>query len=89
MKTHLLALGLLYSAGRFDKPAQSAAESELLEKLNDEQDSAAALETVLKTPDKFSALVLYFSAGVAFSEKRLEDSGFLSAAGQLRRTIRR
>src|SRR5438045_5150266 len=43
-----------------------------------------ALETVLKTPEQCSTDVLYAGAGVAFKQKRLEDSAFLLYAGQLR-----
>jgi hypothetical protein len=60
------------------------AEKDLYEKLAKDPDQVGALETVLKTPDKFSALILYTGAGVAFKEKRLEDSAFLFYAAQLR-----
>jgi hypothetical protein len=62
--------------------SQSPAEKVLYEKL--EKGEAEALEPVLKTPGEYSALILYVGAGVAFKEKRLEDSAFLFYAGQLR-----
>jgi hypothetical protein len=61
-----------------------SAENELYEKLIKGSNRVAALETVLKTPDRFSALILYMSANVAFRTNRLEDSAFLFYAGQLR-----
>jgi hypothetical protein len=39
--------------------------------------SVMALDRVLKTPEDFSAGILYAACGVAFREKRLEDAGFL------------
>lgn len=63
--------------------AQTPAELDLLEKLNG-PDHVEALETVLKTPDEYSAPILFFGAAAALAEKRLEDSGFLFYAGQLR-----
>jgi len=64
--------------------SQSPAEKDLYEKLAEGPDKAKALETVLKAPDQFSALILYFGAGVALKEKRLEDSAFLLYAARLR-----
>lgn len=64
--------------------SQSPAEEDLYEKLVKGAEQVKALETVLKAPDEYSALILYVGAGVAFKEKRLEDSGFLFYAGQLR-----
>src|SRR5882672_9926189 len=60
----------------------TGAEGNLSEKLL--KGDVKALETVLKTPDQYSADVLYAGAGVAFKQKRLEDSAFLFYAGQLR-----
>lgn len=64
--------------------SQSLAEKDLYEKLAEGPDRAKALETVLKAPDQFSALILYLGADAAFKEKRLEDSAFLFYAGRLR-----
>jgi hypothetical protein len=64
--------------------SQSPAEKYLYEKLTEGPDKAKALETVLKSPDQFSALILFFGADVALKEKRLEDSAFLFYAGRLR-----
>jgi hypothetical protein len=64
--------------------SQSPAEKDLYEKLAEGPDKAKALETVLKAPDQFSALILYFGADVALKEKRLEDSAFLLYAARLR-----
>jgi len=64
--------------------AQSPAEKDLYEKLAEGPGQVKALETVLKAPDQFSALILYLGANVAFKENRLEDSAFLFYAGQLR-----
>ena len=83
MKSYIIAfcsLILLASVGF----SQSPAEADLLEKLVEGPDKAKALETVLKAPDQFSVLILYFGADVALKEKRLEDSAFLFYAGRLR-----
>jgi len=64
--------------------SQSPAEKDLYEKLAEGPDKAKALETVLKAPDQFSALILYLGAEVALKEKRLEDSAFLLYAARLR-----
>jgi hypothetical protein len=83
MKTRLLAfalLGILCSVAF----SQSAVETVLYEKLTRGRESVKALEIVLKTPDEHSTLILYTGAGVAFKEKRLEDSAFLFYAAQLR-----
>jgi hypothetical protein len=64
--------------------SQSPAEKDLCEKLAEGPDQAKALDTVLKTPDQFSALVLFLGANEALKEKRIEDSAFLFYAGQLR-----
>ena len=69
------------AAGNWDG-GESPAEVGLLGKLVTGQ--VEALETVLKTPDEYSAPFLFTGAGVAFLEKRLEDSAFLFYAGQLR-----
>ena len=61
---------------------QSPPEMGLYEKLT--QGDVEALETILKTPDEYSTVILFLGAGVAFTEKKLEDSGFLFYAGQLR-----
>lgn len=60
--------------------AQSRSEEALYSQLitNDVASvSIAALDRVLKTPEDFSAGILYVACGVAFREKRLEDAGFL------------
>lgn len=83
MKSYIVAFFsviLLASVGF----SQSPAEKDLYEMLAEGPDQAKALEAVLKAPDQFSALILYLGAGVALKEKRLEDSGFLFYAGQLR-----
>jgi hypothetical protein len=51
--------------------SQPSAGKDLYEKLAKGPDQVKALETVLKTPDEYSADVLYAGAGVAFKEKRL------------------
>jgi hypothetical protein len=79
--TPLAILGICCSVGF----SQSPAETELYEKLCKEgPDSVAALEAVLTNPEEHSAFILFQAALVAFGEKRLEDSGFLFYAGQLR-----
>jgi len=40
-------------------------------------DAVKALEIVLEKPDEYSTVILYHGSGVAFKEKRLEDSAFL------------
>jgi hypothetical protein len=47
--------------------------------------STSALNRVLKTPENFTAVILYAAGGLAFREKRLEDAGFLFYVAQLRR----
>jgi hypothetical protein len=64
--------------------SQSPAERTLAEKLMEGPESVKALDTVLRKSDELPALTLYYAAGVAFKEKRLEDSGFLLYAAQLR-----
>src|SRR5437868_4715222 len=83
MKNCLIAFGLLGILSTVGL-AQSAAEKELFEKLSKGPEKVKALEAVLKKPDEYSSIVLYFGANVAFKEKRLEDSAFLFYAGQLR-----
>lgn len=83
MKSYVIifcSLILLASVGF----SQSPAEEEFYKKLSEGPDKANALETVLKAPDRYSALILYLGADVALKEKRLEDSAFLFYAGQLR-----
>lgn len=54
--------------------AQSETEGELYEKLvKDDPGSNEALETVLRKPDEYSALVLYGGSLAAFKEKWLAD----------------
>jgi hypothetical protein len=83
MKKNLLIFGLYISLCT-NAIAQPISEDYLYKKLTMERDSAQALESVLKTPDQYSARILYTSAGVAFKENHLEDSGFLYYAAQLR-----
>jgi len=64
--------------------AQSPAAMDLYGQLLTSSDRVEALETVLKTPDEYSAVILFLGAGVAFGGERLEDSAFLFYAGQLR-----
>jgi hypothetical protein len=64
--------------------AQSEAEFELYEKLLKGPGSIEAFETVVKRPDAYSGLVLYAASAVALKEERIEDSGFLFYAAQLR-----
>lgn len=83
MRLCLLAIGLL---AVFATPgfSQSRGEMELYEKLTASPQAAQGLETVLKQPGGYSATILFVSSGVAFKEKRLEDSAFLFYAAQLR-----
>jgi hypothetical protein len=69
--------------------SQSPAEKDLFEQLAEGPNQAKALETVLKAPDQFSSIILYFGASAALKEKRLEDSAFLFYAGQLRKRFDR
>jgi hypothetical protein len=70
-------------------PAQGPAEKELYEQLMNGPDRAKAMETVLKNPENYSPVMLHASAMVALTEKRLEGSGFLFYAGQLRARFER
>ena len=63
--------------------SQSPAEKDLFNELTG-PNSAKPLETVLKAPEEYSAVILFLGAGTAFKEKRLEDSAFLFYAAQLR-----
>lgn len=64
--------------------SQSPAEKDLFEKLVKGPNQVEALDTLLKAPEGYSPLLLFFGANVAFKEKRLEDSAFLFYAGKLR-----
>ncbi|NQT14590.1 MAG: hypothetical protein HQ582_17670 [Planctomycetes bacterium] len=84
MKTYLLAIGLVgvSCSAAF---SQSPAENDLSERLSKKgPDSIRALEAILEKPGEYSTLLLFHAALVAFADKRLEDSGFLFYAGQLR-----
>src|SRR5688572_25633003 len=83
VKPYFAVFGLFVSCATV-ACSQSPAEEDLYEKLAKGPDQVRALETVLKTPDEYSALILYGGSGVAFKEKRLEDCAFLFYAGQLR-----
>jgi hypothetical protein len=62
--------------------SQSPAEKSLYDKLA--EIDVAAVETILKAPEKYTAVILYTGAGVALAKERLEDSGFLFYAAKLR-----
>jgi len=62
--------------------SQSPAEKSLYDKLA--KGDIKALETILGEPEKYSAVILYIGADVALAKERLEDSGFLFYAAQLR-----
>jgi hypothetical protein len=62
--------------------AQSRAEMTIHEDLR--HGKTLALESVLRAPEKYSPVILYFGATLAFQKNRLEDSAFLYYAGQLR-----
>lgn len=83
MKRILLAFGVSVLLGSVAL-AQSPAETDLYEKLTKGPDSIKAVESVLKKSDEHTAVILFVSAQAAFKEKRLEDSGFLFYAAQLR-----
>ncbi|MFM7289715.1 MAG: hypothetical protein ACKO6B_00600 [Planctomycetia bacterium] len=59
-------------------PADQAACDRLME------DDVAGLDAVLERSDERASLVLLTAAAIAFNRQRLEDSGFLFYAGQLR-----
>lgn len=83
MKRILLALGLALSlcASALGQPIP---EGYLLQKLTTKQDSAKALESVLKTPDEHSPLILFAGSEVALKQNRIEDSAFLFYTARLR-----
>jgi hypothetical protein len=83
MKKILLALGLVISLSA-SALGQPIAEGYLLQKLTTKRDSAKALESVLKTPDEYSPLVLFAGSDVALQQNRLEDSAFLFYTARLR-----
>lgn len=83
MKNFLLAFSLLVATCSSAFP-QSKAESELYKQLSEGPDRVKAMEDVLRAPEERSTVILYFAASVAYKEKRLEDSGFLFYAAQLR-----
>lgn len=64
--------------------APSKVQNDLAEVLMNGPDSPKALAIVLKDPDKYSALVLFYAAAVALKEKQLEDAGFLFYAARIR-----
>jgi hypothetical protein len=81
MKTLFLALGLIASGAL----AQSRSEDLVYEQLTTTgPEAVSGLESVLKTPEVFSAVILYSAAGVAFREKRVEDAGFLFYVARIR-----
>jgi hypothetical protein len=84
VKSYIIAFCnlILFASAGF---SQSPAEKDLIEKLDVGPGHAKALETVLKAPDQFSAVILYVGARAALKENRLEDSAFLFYAGQLRK----
>jgi hypothetical protein len=83
MKRILLTLSLVISLCS-SALGQPIAEDYLYKKLNTERESAKALESVLKTPDEYSPVILYLSSGVALNQNRLEDSAFLFYTARLR-----
>lgn len=66
--------------------AQSGSEQALFGQLitNEVAVSISALDRVVKTPEEFSAGMLYGACGVAFGEKRLEDAGFFLYVARFR-----
>lgn len=64
--------------------AQSPAEQELFQKLTKGPQFVEAIEKVLKSPEEYSALILYVGSSRALEQKRLEDSAFLFYAAQMR-----
>jgi hypothetical protein len=83
MKKFLLFITMLVCAVSLN--AQSPAEQALYLQLATEGgDSVAALKKILAKPKSSSALMLYMASGVAFREKRLEDSGFLFYVARFR-----
>lgn len=59
-------------------------EQALYHQLTSEATCVRALNKVLKTPDEFSAGLLFVSCSVALRLHRLEDAGFLFYAGNIR-----
>jgi hypothetical protein len=83
MKPRLLAIGMMFLVCT-STTAQSPGERALLLKLKNEKSRVESLEQIIDQPDVYSATILFVGAKVAFQENRLEDSGFLYYAGQLR-----
>jgi hypothetical protein len=83
MHARFLAIGFL---ALLCDPACSRppSERELYEQLSNGKGATKALQTVLEKPDGCSPLILYPAAALALHEKRLEDSGFLFYAAQMR-----
>jgi len=68
--------------------AQSTSDSATYKKLIAQgKESGSTLDTVLKSPEIFSSMVLFAAGDVALHEKRLEDACFLLYAGELRLTF--
>ncbi len=84
MKSLLLVLAMVFILCA-QVGAQSPTEMKLYEQLSTPgKKSVVALETVLTAPETFSPTILFIAAKTAFENKRLEDSGFLFYAAQLR-----
>jgi hypothetical protein len=83
MNARFLAFGFL---ALLCAPAcsRSPSERELYKQLSDGKEATKALQTVLETPDEYSPLILFTAAALALHERRLEDSGFLFYAAQMR-----
>jgi hypothetical protein len=64
--------------------SQSPLEKNLYEKLSSQTESGPAVARVLKTPEEYSTVILYFAAFRADANKQLEDGAFLLYAAQLR-----
>jgi hypothetical protein len=83
-----LVLGFLCSPAiaqpKGDLFQNSKADLDLYQQLAEGPDRIKAMETVLEAPQERTALILFFGAGVAHKEKRLEDAGFLFYAAKLR-----
>jgi hypothetical protein len=80
--TFLAALVICISTAAAQSRSEQALYGQLI--TNRVAVSLSVLDRVLKTPEEFSAGVLYAASGVAFREKRLEDAGFLLYVAQLR-----
>ena len=85
MKTPFATILVVFALVELSVEAQAPSEARLYDQLTTNGvQSILALDRVLKTPDEFSAAILYTASCTAYGENRLEDSGFLLYVARFR-----